>query len=184
MLRPVCRTLLSGIRGFLINYESGLDRSVATESEYEFRLCATVELAPKGPDAVAVQFTCYDDMPDAEPAAVEEMVRAERAMTNPLFPCAQERDKWGHHNPGWSRSSRERPPATCWASGQNRSITGGLDRQLRRAAPRHARSPTHRLAGSVEEIGIVLRRLRVVTMMGEVDFFQMFGASGIGTESR
>ena len=43
--------------------------------QYEVRLRATVELAPKDPDAVAVQFTRYDDMTEEERAAVEETGR-------------------------------------------------------------------------------------------------------------
>ena len=74
-LRRLRKTLPPDLRGFLTDYESGLDESVAADPRYEFRLRATVELAPKDPDAVAVQFTRYDDMTEAERAAVEEMGR-------------------------------------------------------------------------------------------------------------
>jgi hypothetical protein len=53
----------------------GLDEATTRDHRYEFRLRATVELAPKDPEAVAVQFTHYKDMTDEERAAVEEMGR-------------------------------------------------------------------------------------------------------------
>lgn len=74
-LRRLRKTLPQDLRGFLTDYESGLDESVAADPRFEFRLRATVELAPKDPDAVAIQFTRYDDMTEDERAAVEEMGR-------------------------------------------------------------------------------------------------------------
>lgn len=74
-LRRLRKSLPPDLHGFLTDYESGLDEGVAADPRYEFRLRATVELAPKDPDAVAVQFTRYDDMTEAERAAVEEMGR-------------------------------------------------------------------------------------------------------------
>lgn len=74
-LRRLRKTLPSDLRGFLTDYESGLDEDVTRDPRYEFRLRAAVELAPKDPDAVAVQFTHYADMTDAEKRAVEEMGR-------------------------------------------------------------------------------------------------------------
>lgn len=74
-LRRLRKSLPPDLRGFLTDYESGLDPSVTTDPRYEFRLRATIELAPKDPDAVAVQFTRYDDMTADERAAVEEMGR-------------------------------------------------------------------------------------------------------------
>jgi len=74
-LRKLRRALPIDLRGFLTEYESGLDDEVARDPRYEFRLRATVELAPKDPEAVAVQFTHYADMTDEERAAVEEMGR-------------------------------------------------------------------------------------------------------------
>lgn len=74
-LRRLRKTLPADLRGFLTDYESGLDEQVVRNPQYEFRLRATVELAPKDPEAVAVQFTRYDDMTEEERAAVEEMGR-------------------------------------------------------------------------------------------------------------
>ncbi len=74
-LRRLRKTIPTDLRGFLTDFESGLDPAVASDSRYEFRLRATVELAPKDPDAVAVQFTRFDDMTEEERTAVEEMGR-------------------------------------------------------------------------------------------------------------
>jgi len=74
-LRRLRKTLPPEIRGFLTEYEAGLDDDVTHDPRYEFRLRATVELAPKDPDAIAIQFTHYNDMTDAERSAVEEMGR-------------------------------------------------------------------------------------------------------------
>jgi hypothetical protein len=74
-LRRLRKTLPKDLQGFLTDYESGLDERTAEDSRYEFRLRAAVELAPKDPEAVAVQFTHYKDMTDEERAAVEEMGR-------------------------------------------------------------------------------------------------------------
>jgi len=74
-LRRLRKDLPSDLRGFLTDYESGLGESVTADPRYEFRLRATVELAPKDPDAVAIQFTRFDDMTEDERAAVEEMGR-------------------------------------------------------------------------------------------------------------
>lgn len=74
-LRRFRKTLPKDLQGFLTDYEAGLDAGVAADPRYEFRLRAAVELAPKDPDAVAVQFTHYNDMTEEERAAVEEMGR-------------------------------------------------------------------------------------------------------------
>lgn len=74
-LRRFRKTLPQDLHGFLTEYESGLEESTTNDSRFEFRLRATVELAPKDPDAVAIQFTRYEDMTDNERSAVEEMGR-------------------------------------------------------------------------------------------------------------
>jgi len=74
-LRRFRQSLPADLRSFVSEYESGLDQSVIGDSRYEFRLRAMVELAPKDPDAVAMQFTHYSDMTDMEREAVEEMGR-------------------------------------------------------------------------------------------------------------
>lgn len=74
-LRRFRKTLPPDLHGFLTEYESGLDDTIVSDSRYEFRLRASVELSPKDPDAIAVQFTRYEDMTESERQAVEEMGR-------------------------------------------------------------------------------------------------------------
>ena len=74
-LRRFRKSLPPDLRNFVTDYETGLDDQVTNDPRYEFRLRATVELAPKDPDAVAMQFTRYEDMTDSEKNAVEEMGR-------------------------------------------------------------------------------------------------------------
>lgn len=74
-LRHFRKTLPTDLRSFVTEYESGLDEAVVNDSRYEFRLRATVELAPKDPEAMAIQFTRYEDMTEAEREAVEKMGR-------------------------------------------------------------------------------------------------------------
>lgn len=74
-LRRFRNTLPADLRSFVTVYESGLDEAVTNDSRYELRLRAMVELAPKDPDAVAMQFTHYSDMTDEERAVVEELGR-------------------------------------------------------------------------------------------------------------
>ena len=74
-LRRFRKTLPKDLQGFLTDYEAGLDDGVPGDSRYEFRLRVAVELAPKDPDAVAIQFTHLNDMTAEERAAVEEMGR-------------------------------------------------------------------------------------------------------------
>lgn len=74
-LRRFRKTLPADLRSFVTDYESGFDDAVTTDPRYEFRLRAMVELAPKDPDAIAMQFTHYSDITDDERAAVEELGR-------------------------------------------------------------------------------------------------------------
>jgi len=80
-LRRFRKTLPTDLRSFVTQYESGLDDSTVNDSRYEFRLRAVVELAPKDPDAVALQFTRYEDMTDDDRAAVEELGRRGQVIT-------------------------------------------------------------------------------------------------------
>lgn len=74
-LQEYRKKLPAGIRAFVTDYEAGLDESVINNPKYEFRLRAMVELAPKDPEAIAMQFTNYDDMTDEERAFAEELGR-------------------------------------------------------------------------------------------------------------
>lgn len=74
-LRKLRKALPRDLASFLTDYEAGLKDHVRTDPQYEFRLRATLELAPKDPDAVAIQFTHLADMTDDERATVEGMGR-------------------------------------------------------------------------------------------------------------
>lgn len=74
-LRRFRKTLPKDLKGFLTDYEAGLEDAVSADPRYGFRLRATVELAPKDPDAGAFQLTHYGDMTDDERTAMEEIGR-------------------------------------------------------------------------------------------------------------
>lgn len=80
-LRRFRKTLPSDLRSFVTQYESGLDDATVNDSRYEFRLRATVELAPKDPDAIAMQFTRYEDMTDEDREAIKELGRRGQVIT-------------------------------------------------------------------------------------------------------
>ncbi len=72
-LRKLRKTLPAAVRTFIADYDAGLDASITDDPRYELRLRVTQELAPKDPDALAIQFTRYDDMTDEQKAAVEQL---------------------------------------------------------------------------------------------------------------
>lgn len=80
-LRDFRKTLPADLRAFVTEYEAGLDEAIINDSRFEFRLRAVVELAPKDPDAVALQFTHYSDMSDEEREVVEELGRRGQVIT-------------------------------------------------------------------------------------------------------
>lgn len=74
-LRRLRSQLPVPLRTFIADYDAGLDASVAQDPRYDLRLRVLQELAPKDPDALAVQFTRYDDLTDEQRAAVEAIGR-------------------------------------------------------------------------------------------------------------
>src|SRR5699024_3575584 len=80
-LRQFRKTLPPDLQGFLTDYYTDLNEDIADDPKFEFRLRATVELAPKDPEAVAIQFTPITDMTDEERATVEEMGRKGLVIT-------------------------------------------------------------------------------------------------------
>ncbi|CAG7572151.1 uncharacterized protein DUF3644 [Barrientosiimonas humi] len=74
-LRQFRKTLPTDLQGFLTEYFTDLGDDLTDDPRFEFRLRATMELAPKDPDAVAIQYTHINDMTDEEKATVEEMGR-------------------------------------------------------------------------------------------------------------
>jgi hypothetical protein len=70
-LRRLRARLPGALRTFISDYDAGLDESVITDHRYEFRLRVLQELAPKDPDALAIQFTRYDDLDNEQRAVIE-----------------------------------------------------------------------------------------------------------------
>ncbi|MGW3960596.1 hypothetical protein ACWED2_12300 [Amycolatopsis sp. NPDC005003] len=74
-LRRLRSQLPAPLRTFIAEYDAGLDDSIARDPRYDFRLRVLQELAPKDPDALAVQFTRYDDLTEEQREAVEAIGR-------------------------------------------------------------------------------------------------------------
>lgn len=74
-LRRLRARLPATLRTFISEYDAGLDDSITSDSRYELRLRVLQELAPKDPDALAVQFTRYDDLDDEQRAIIEAIGR-------------------------------------------------------------------------------------------------------------
>jgi hypothetical protein len=74
-LRHLRASLPAHLRRFIAQYEAGLPVDVVDDQRYELRLRVVNELAPKDPDALAIQFTRYDDMSDEDKRDVERLGR-------------------------------------------------------------------------------------------------------------
>ncbi|MFG1765752.1 DUF3644 domain-containing protein [Micromonospora parva] len=74
-LRRLRKALPAALRTFVSEYESGLSNDLINDRRYEFRLRVTNELAPKDSEALAIQYTRYDDMTEEQKAIVEELGR-------------------------------------------------------------------------------------------------------------
>ncbi|WIX83464.1 hypothetical protein QRX50_23255 [Amycolatopsis carbonis] len=74
-LRRLRSQLPEPLRTFIAEYDAGLDESVARDHKCDFRLRVLQELAPKDPDALAVQFTRYDDLREDQREVVEAIGR-------------------------------------------------------------------------------------------------------------
>ena len=72
-LRRLRSQLPAPLRTFISEYSADLDADTAQDPRYELRLRILQELAPKDPEALAVQFTRYDDLSEDQRAAVEEI---------------------------------------------------------------------------------------------------------------
>lgn len=80
-LRQFRRTLPPDLRSFVTQYESGLDEATVYDPRYELRIRAVVELAPKDPDAIAMQFTHYSEMTDDDREMVKDLGRRGQVIT-------------------------------------------------------------------------------------------------------
>jgi Protein of unknown function (DUF3644) len=74
-IRKLHKELPSPLRRFIADYQAGLDDSVQDDPRFVFRLRVILELAARGADVPAIQFTRLDDMSEDERAAVEAMGR-------------------------------------------------------------------------------------------------------------
>jgi len=74
-LRRLRKQLPVPLRTFIADYHAGLDDSIVKDPRYELRLRVLQELAPKDPDALAVQFTRYDDLTEEQREAIEAIGR-------------------------------------------------------------------------------------------------------------
>ncbi|WP_242547901.1 DUF3644 domain-containing protein [Amycolatopsis sp. MtRt-6] len=74
-LRRLRSQLPAPLRTFIAEYDAGLDDSIARDPRYDFRLRVLQELAPKDPDALAIQFTRYDDLTEEQREDVEAIGR-------------------------------------------------------------------------------------------------------------
>lgn len=74
-LRQLQAKLPAPLRGFISSYHAGLDQATQEDPHFELRLRVSLELAPKDPEATAIQFTRLDDMTDEQRTVVEEMGR-------------------------------------------------------------------------------------------------------------
>ena len=74
-LRRLRKSLPAAVRTFIANYHSGLSAETEADPRFEFRLRVMNELAPKDPDALALQFTKYHEMTEEQRTMVEELGR-------------------------------------------------------------------------------------------------------------
>lgn len=74
-LQRLRKKLPADLRKFIAEFDANLDPSTSHDPRYEFRLRVLQELAPKDPDALAIQYTRLDDLTEEEKAAVEKIGR-------------------------------------------------------------------------------------------------------------
>lgn len=74
-LQRLRKKLPEPLRQFIAEYQAALPEDLANDHRYEFRLRVFNELAPRDPDAIALQFTRYDDMTEEQKAAAEQLGR-------------------------------------------------------------------------------------------------------------
>lgn len=74
-LQRLRKKLPEPLRQFIAEYQAALPEALANDHRYEFRLRVFNELAPRDPDAIALQFTRYDDMTEEQKVAAEQLGR-------------------------------------------------------------------------------------------------------------
>lgn len=80
-LQNLRKRLPASLRKFIADYHSGLSDDIQNDPRFEFRLRVINELAPKDPEALAIQFTKYHEMTEEERAMVEELGRKGLVIT-------------------------------------------------------------------------------------------------------
>ncbi len=74
------KKLPADLRRFIVEYDAGLSKEAREDQRFEFRPRVIMEKGGRGPGVLAVQFTRWDDMTEAEKAAVEEFGRRGQAV--------------------------------------------------------------------------------------------------------
>lgn len=72
--------LPADLKRFIAEFHSGLRDEVAADARFELRLRVILEQVQRGDDALAIQFTRWDDMTEEERAAVMELGRRGQAI--------------------------------------------------------------------------------------------------------
>ena len=80
-LRRLRKSLPAAFRTFIADYHSGLSAEIQSDPRFEFRLRVTNELAPKDPDALALQFTKYHELTEEQRVIIEELGRKGMVVT-------------------------------------------------------------------------------------------------------
>lgn len=72
--------LPANLKRFIADFHDGLTEEVAADARFELRLRVVLEQVQRGVDALAVQFTRWDDMTEEERALVTELGRRGQAI--------------------------------------------------------------------------------------------------------
>lgn len=74
-LRRLRSTLPADLQHFIAEFHDGLSEDIADDSRFELRLRVVLEQVGRDPDALAIQFTRWDDLTDEEKELVEQLGR-------------------------------------------------------------------------------------------------------------
>lgn len=75
VLKALRNKLPTGYRSFIADFHAGLTEEVARSPQFDLRLRIVLERVASGSDALAIQFTRWDDMSNEEKAATELLGR-------------------------------------------------------------------------------------------------------------
>jgi hypothetical protein len=74
------KKLPAELRRFIVEYDAGLSEETRQDQRFEFRPRVVLEKGVRGPYALAVQFTRWDDMTDEEKTATEQLGKRGQAV--------------------------------------------------------------------------------------------------------